>query len=118
MNTSAQSTGFPSRHQAINHLPYRRALAGTPLDDLDEGQDVAGEIVPEPCGRAVGSSDVLALLGQMATAYPEAAAVMDVAQRLIVRLETLRHEAMLPLSFGQVTAAMHLLKKSAEVCHE
>lgn len=81
---------------------------------------VIGDVVPRiPAGIQVSSRDVRYLLDQIGRCYPETAEAMDVATRMIVHLETLRHEATLPLSLGNYENVRVLLTQRAvvEVCH-
>lgn len=47
--------------------------------------------------------------------YPELRAVMDVAGRMIVNLETWRHEALLLLALGNLAGVEEMLKLKVEV---
>lgn len=81
---------------------------------------VIGDVVPRmPVGIQASSRDVRCLLDQIGRCYPETAEAMDVAARMIVHLETLRHEATLPLSLGHYENVRTLLTQKAvvEVCH-
>lgn len=76
---------------------------------------VTGQLLPHLETVSVSSSDVRGLLNQIAAAYPETAKVMDVAERMIVHLETLRYEANLPLSLGHYENVRILLTQKALV---
>ena len=81
---------------------------------------VIGDVLPRmSSGIQASSRDVRGLLSQIADCYPETAEAMDVAARMIVHLETLRHEATLPLSLGHYENVRTLLTQTAvvEVCH-
>lgn len=87
------------------------------MDELTTGVDptVAGDVVPRAAGATLSAADVRGLLNQVAECYPDTAQVMDAAQRLIVHLESLRHEALLPLSLGRAEGVERLLKRPASV---
>lgn len=80
---------------------------------------IIGDVVPRASGTQVTSLDVRGLLNQIANFYPETAPSMDSAARLITHLETLRQEAVLSLSMGDIEGAKRLLKQPAvvEVSH-
>ncbi len=72
-------------------------------------------VMPKVEGASISSREVRELLAQVAHAFPETAKVMDTASRLIVHLETLRHEATLPLSLGHYENVRTLLTQKAMV---
>ncbi len=78
-----------------------------------------GDVVPRTTGAQVTSRDVRGLLNQVANVYPETASIMDAASRMIVHLETLRHEAIRSVSMGNANQALRLLEQRAvvEVSH-
>ncbi|RTL48871.1 MAG: hypothetical protein EKK46_15095 [Rhodocyclaceae bacterium] len=78
-----------------------------------------GDVLPRCPEIEVSARDVRDLLNQVARVYPETAKAMDAAERMIVRLETLRHEAILPLDLGRTDVARQILKQPAlvEVAH-
>lgn len=73
------------------------------------------QVIPRAEGRYATTADVRELLNQAANAYPELNKIMDAANRLIVHLETLRHEAILPLGLGDPEGAKRILKQAAMV---
>lgn len=81
---------------------------------------VTGQVLPRLEAISVSSRDVRGLLNQIAANYPETAKVMEVAERMIVHLETLRYEANLPLSLGHYDNVRTLLTQKAlvEVRHD
>lgn len=76
---------------------------------------IAGDVVPRAAGATLSTADVRGLLNQVAECYPDTAQVMDAAQRLIVHLESLRHEALLPLSLGRTDGVRNLLATPATI---
>lgn len=87
------------------------------MNELTTGADptIAGDVVPRTAGATLSTADVRGLLNQVAECYPDTAQVMDAAQKLIVHLEALRHEALLPLSLGRTDSVVRLLKQPAKV---
>lgn len=81
----------------------------------DDGKCVEGSLIPSMPGRKLSTSDVREMLNYVADTYPELSDVMGAAKRLIIHLETLRHEAVLPLSLGNTQNVLALLTQPAVV---
>ena len=82
---------------------------------IEHVDNVIDNVVPSVTGAKITSKDVRGLLNQISNFYPETAPAMDVASRLITHLETLRHEAILSLSLGDINGTLRLLKQAAAV---
>lgn len=82
---------------------------------------MAANIIPsstpasEARGMILSTSEVRALLSEVANRHPDTALAMDVANALIVQLESFRHEALLPLSFGHLDNVERYLKKPTQI---
>lgn len=81
----------------------------------DDGRCVEGSLIQAVTGRKLSTSDVRGMLNYVADTYPELSDVMGAAKRLIIHLETLRHEAVLPLSLGNTQNVLTLLTQPAVV---
>lgn len=101
---------------AMIHASTARAV----LRDVIQGHSVDEPVVIQNMiGIKVSTSDVRAIINQVANAYPELRGAMEAASHLIVHLETLRHEALLPLSLGRLDDVKYYLKQRVmvEVSH-
>lgn len=101
---------------AMIHASTARAV----LRDVIQGHSVDEPVVIQNMsGIKVSTSDVRAIINQVANAYPELRGAMEAASQLIVHLETLRHEALLPLSLGRLDDVKYYLKQRVmvEVSH-
>ncbi len=97
---------------AMIHASTARAV----LRDAIQGRSVDDPVVIQNMsGIKVSTSDVRAIINQVANAYPELRGAMEAASHLIVHLETLRHETLLPLALGNLAAVETLLKLKAKV---
>lgn len=81
----------------------------------ENGRSINGPVIQNMSGITLSANDVRGLLNHVGNAYPELSDAMDAANRLIVHLETLRHEALLPLSLGRQEDVKRLLKQPAVV---
>lgn len=74
-----------------------------------------GSLLPELPSFEVGTKDARRMLAQIASAYPEIGEAVQAVDALIVHLETLRHEAQLPLALGNLQNVRQLLSQPAVV---
>jgi hypothetical protein len=72
-------------------------------------------LIPENPGVEVTTGDARRMLRQIANAYPEVESAANAIDAVIVNLETLRHEALLPLALGNLENVKHLLKQKSVV---
>lgn len=76
---------------------------------------VTGQVIQNMEGLKVTTKDVQGLLSHVADGYPELSEVMRTTKALITHLETLRREALLPLSLGHTENVATLLTQQAIV---
>ncbi|MDE2599370.1 MAG: hypothetical protein KGL40_07075 [Rhodocyclaceae bacterium] len=85
------------------------------LDSIGRAVSVPAQVIPEVGEVELSSRDIRTMLAQIGRAYPETEKAMDAAERMIVHLETLRHEALLPLALKHYDNVETLLKQPAMV---
>lgn len=110
-----------------NRLPQHEKelhIMGTRIIPVSQtyhtGRTIDDPVIQSMNGAMLSTSDVRILLNQISNAFPETEKAVDTVSRMIVHLETLRHEAILPLALGNTEGAIRILKKAAivEVNHE
>lgn len=72
-------------------------------------------VIPNLKGVSMSSRDVISALRYVSASYPELEAAMDAGVNMIIHLEGLRHEAILPIGLGRIEEAKALLKQAAVV---
>jgi len=82
---------------------------------IEHAAPVTGASQQPQGALSITTADVRDLLSKIANVYPDTAKALDAASRLIVHLESLRHEAIIPLSLGNTQGTLRLLKQPASV---